>query len=725
MSAITWLNEAYQYLLQGQYEQVAVFYERCLEEESEIVEHYWYLGLAYLLLGQEEQAQLTWFVVLGQCEGDEVEIQTNVLCQILETEAERQENKKNYDLAWLVRGHIRELDSENYNNLFQFICLELNLSSNPSKQLDTWHISELLPSISTEKITQETFMKFLKVVLSIPSWDSLYFVRYYLELELNNQKLLAFIYDNINQFWNQPEHSSYIVKILQICLEFDTQKLRVIDAIIALYNRYSDLESCIKFAKIFIETSKTSTEKIYGYYRLLYSLLKSSDWNEASYVAEQYFQCLEKFYLCPIDTSEIFIQNALIALNQPLFYLRDNPRKDRLLANYISQVFQEVFQHNSSIRVLPFSNEKTSLRPLRIGYIASTLNAHPVGYLSRWLIYHSNRNEVKNYAYLFCDYKDSLAEDWFISTMENYHLLGGNIEKAIATIQADQIDILVDLDSLTLDLTCQVLALKPAPIQVTWLGFDATGIPNVDYFIADPYVLPTDADQYYSEKIWRLPGCYLGIDGFEIGVPTLRREDLGIENDAIIFMNFQNALKRHPHIIHQQMKILKAVPHSYLLVKGTGKADEIQKLFEGIAQEQGLPLDRLHFLEPCSTEMEHRANLGIADVVLDTYPYNGATTTLETLWMEIPIVTKVGEQFAARNSYTFMINAGITEGIARSDEAYVEWGIKLGTDQNLRREISDKLRQGKKNLSLWNGKQFAREMENAYRQMWEIYVKEN
>ena len=217
MSAITWLNEAYQYLLQGQYEQVAVFYERCLEEESEIVEHYWYLGLAYLLLGQEEQAQLTWFVVLGQCEGDEVEIQTNVLCQILETEAERQENKKNYDLAWLVRGHIRELDSENYNNLFQFICLELNLSSNPSKQLDTWHISELLPSISTEKITQETFMKFLKVVLSIPSWDSLYFVRYYLELELNNQKLLAFIYDNINQILNQPEHSIYIVKILQIC----------------------------------------------------------------------------------------------------------------------------------------------------------------------------------------------------------------------------------------------------------------------------------------------------------------------------------------------------------------------------------------------------------------------------------------------------------------------------------------------------------------------------
>jgi predicted O-linked N-acetylglucosamine transferase (SPINDLY family) len=309
--------------------------------------------------------------------------------------------------------------------------------------------------------------------------------------------------------------------------------------------------------------------------------------------------------------------------------------------------------------------------------------------------------------------------------MQSFHVFLRDVEGMVKQIQADKIDILVDLDSFTYDFTCQVMALKPAPIQVTWLGFDASGIPNIDYFIADNYVLPDDADQYYSEKIWRLPYCYLGIDGFEIGVPTLRREDLNIPQDAIIFANYQNALKRHPRILHQQMKILKAVPNSYLLVKGTGKADEIEKLFEEIAQKEDIALDRLRFLEPCATEMEHRSNLNIVDVMLDTYPYNGATTTLETLWMEIPLVTRVGEQFAARNSYTFMINAGITEGIAWTDEEYIEWGIKLGTDENLRKEISWKLRQSKKTSPLWNGKQFAHDMENSYRQMWEIYVKEN
>ena len=112
----------------------------------------------------------------------------------------------------------------------------------------------------------------------------------------------------------------------------------------------------------------------------------------------------------------------------------------------------------------------------------------------------------------------------------------------------------------------------------------------------------------------------------------------------------------------------------------------------------------------------------IADVVLDTYPYNGATTTLETLWMAIPMVTKVGQQFASRNSYTMMVNAGLTEGIAWSDEEYLDWGIRLGRDENLRKQISWKLRQSRRTAPLWNAKQFTRDMENAYRQMWQIYI---
>ena len=148
-----------------------------------------------------------------------------------------------------------------------------------------------------------------------------------------------------------------------------------------------------------------------------------------------------------------------------------------------------------------------------------------------------------------------------------------------------------------------------------------------------------------------------------------------------------------------------------------------ESLLMEIAQSEGVSSDRLISIPQVGLEETHRANLQIADVVLDTYPYNGATTTLETLWMCIPIVTRVGQQFAARNSYTMMMNAGITEGIAWTDEEYVDWGIRLGRDENLRKQVSWKLRQSKGIAPLWNAKQFTREMENAYRQMWQKYLK--
>ncbi|MFM6228510.1 MAG: hypothetical protein ACKPCQ_15540, partial [Dolichospermum sp.] len=290
-------------------------------------------------------------------------------------------------------------------------------------------------------------------------------------------------------------------------------------------------------------------------------------------------------------------------------------------------------------------------------------------------------------------------------------------------INEDEIDILVDLDSLTSYSNCAILALKPAPIQVSWLGYDATGFPTVDYFIADNYVLPASAQNDYTEKIWRLPQNYIGIDGFTVGTPTISRESLDIPNDGIIYFSSQTGLKRNPDNIRLQMQIIKQVPNSYFLLKSyRSNHENLRDFIAPIAQAEGLDLECFRFLPTALTEIEHRANLAIADIVLDTYPYNGATTTLETLWMGVPIVTRVGEQFAARNSYTMMMNAGITEGIAWSDEEYVEWGVRLGKDEKLRQEVVWKLRKSRQISPLWNGKKFAREMENAYRQMWQRYI---
>ncbi|MBS0015479.1 MAG: O-linked N-acetylglucosamine transferase, SPINDLY family protein, partial [Arthrospira sp. SH-MAG29] len=257
---------------------------------------------------------------------------------------------------------------------------------------------------------------------------------------------------------------------------------------------------------------------------------------------------------------------------------------------------------------------------------------------------------------------------------------------------------------------------------VTWLGWDASAIPTVDYFIADPYVLPENAQDYYSETIWRLPQTYVAVDGFEVGIPSLRREDFNIPENAIVYFITQRGPKYNPELAQLQMQILKQVPNSYLIIKGFNQEESMAGLFFELAEEQGVSREQLRLIGLVLLEQTHRANLAIADVVLDSYPYNGATTTLETLWMGIPLVTRVGEQFAARNSYSMMMNAGITEGIAWTDEEYVEWGVRLGTDERLRQDISWKLRKSRRTAPLWNSKQFTRDMEKAYQEMWKIYT---
>jgi predicted O-linked N-acetylglucosamine transferase (SPINDLY family) len=212
------------------------------------------------------------------------------------------------------------------------------------------------------------------------------------------------------------------------------------------------------------------------------------------------------------------------------------------------------------------------------------------------------------------------------------------------------------------------------------------------------------------------------VDGFEVGVPTLRREDLKIEKDAVVYLSAQKGYKRHPDTARLQMQIIKEVPNSYFLIKGWGDDEAIKRFFIQSAELEGIDSSRLRFLSLDHSEAQHRANLSIADVVLDTFPYNGATTTLEVLWMGIPLVTRVGEQFAARNSYTMMMNAGITEGIAWSNEEYVEWGIRLGKDEALRQQVAWKLHKSRQTAPLWNGLQFTREIENAYEQMWQKYI---
>ncbi|GCL49218.1 hypothetical protein NIES3804_07720 [Microcystis aeruginosa NIES-3804] len=714
---MSWQNEVKTALENNQYDIVSQFYEELIERETTEISHYWYLGLAYLLQAKEEQAQATWLFVLSQGDEQEVMLWTADLVNILDGEARRQVKLKNWQLSWVIRQHIYEINPDNLENLLYLVLLEIKLEYFYPQKLKDWQIVDLINSDKLENFDINLLLHTIYKLLDWPAQEVLDIIITLLKIDSQQSAILEIIEQHIEKIYYTDKTNAVILTLS--CLDIIPDRLLLLHKIHQYYIETGNFELALETANKIRNLSNDKVSKLDSIYLLLYTELLAGNWLNIGNKAQEYYQAIQNNLercQCPMRN-----QSEVISITSPLAYLKDDLVGNRRLTNQLAKLFQEAVRKRFNQVTIESQKPKDVNKKLNIGYIARTLRRHSVGFLSRWLIHYHQRDNFNIHLYLVNQVEDDITEKWFKNKVDKYDNLPANHQIIAEKINQDNIDILVDLDSITNDATCQVMAIKPAPIQITWLGLDATGIPAIDYFLIDNLVLEKNAQEFYQEKLWCLPNCYLAVDGFEIGTPTLTREDLNIPAEAITYLTLQVGLKRNPATIRLQMQIIKAVPNSYLLIKGAGSEKLIKDLFISIAKEEGIDENRLRFLSGVATEEIHRANLQIADVVLDTYPYSGATTTLETLWMGIPVVTKVGQQWASRNSYTFMTYAGISEGIAWSDEEYIQWGIKLGMDEELRKKIAMQLQASRQTAQIWNARQFTKDVESAYRQMWQIY----
>jgi len=750
-----WQQQVEQFLIQGDYSKAAILYEQAIEAEPDIKLYYWQLGLLLLLQGKEVEAQTTWLLAMAEGEQEQVDEWITELVEILQTEIERREKLADYKVAWAIRQHLREISPNDINNRLHIIQLSIQLDKFTGEDLTTLGIIPLLqskaerasqdwsphhpnnqqlPELSVE-VDRSLLLKTLYKVLNYAPLDPslLEFAEACLPYVQQPEDFINILMPSCIKIAYTLNRYKLAAKLAELCLRLDANHIEVSLHLAAFYQYDGQYDRGIKLVKRCYSLVQGLPAQLYTNHLTLRGLMSAGGyWQDAlDHLKKQESLLLSLFEAQPnsLDRSA-----TLRLLTSSFFfpYFRDDPKGNRAIHNQVAQICQSNFQLNAKEQVERYCQRVShiqashSTKPLKIGYISHCLRRHSVGWLARGLFEHHNSERFKIYTY-FVNYllTDDPIQAWYVNQADKaypFSMEGWEIAEQIAQ---DEVDILIDLDSITLDITCEVVALKPAPVQATWLGWDASGLPAIDYFIADPYVLPDSAQDYYSEKIWRLPQTYIAVDGFEVAVPTLRREQVDIPSDAVVYLSAQSGYKRHLDITRLQMNIIKEVPNSYFLIKGSAEEESIKNFFIQIAEEEGLSCNRLRFLPDVALEVTHRANLSIADVVLDTYPYNGATTTLETLWMGIPLVTRVGEQFAARNSYTMMMNVGVTEGIAWTDEEYIEWGVRLGKDETLRQQISWKLRQSKQTSPLWNGKQFTREMEKAYEQMWAKYLENN
>jgi predicted O-linked N-acetylglucosamine transferase (SPINDLY family) len=727
-------------LLSHTYDRGVHLLENWIEECPQEKIFYAYLGLFSLLQGNEEDAQSAWMTPCLEFE-EEAELLDwmNTVASILRKEADRRIGEDDFQSAWLIYQHSREIVPQDMHTALQLLRLSSQINQSSLEELekfltiDRQIISPLMDEIDLLMTVVELYLKPSNI--SIQSLDFIEFCEpaLYCDIPRSIYMLMraAVEYASRNA-WLDPS-----IRLAQLSLRLDSEHFEALGHLSGFYYSAQMYDEGIKAATSCLNSARTLPQKIHAHSMLMRGVMgKGGEWAEAISIFEQGQEYFESLLNPP--QLELTQSTSSCLFNAVFFhpYIFDTPDATRELQNRVAQICQSVTQfytEDAIKRYEEFHSSKlnqSSLplnRRLKIGYLCHCFRSHSVGWLARWLIKYHDRDRFEVYGYFMAHRTGSTdpLQSWYEDHFEHVRQLGVNAQEISDTVHQDDLDILIDLDSITLDISFEVMAMKPAPIQATWLGLDASGLPSIDYFIADSYILPESADSYYKEKIIRLPGPYLAVDGFEVDVPNLTRTDLSIPHDSVIYLSCQSGLKRNIETVRCQLQIINAVSNSYFLIKGIADQSSVMTLFQRLACEEGVDPDRLRFLPHTSSEAIHRANLRIADVVLDTYPYNGATTTMETLWMEVPIVTRVGEQFAARNSYTMMMNVGITEGIAWSAEEYVEWGIKLGKNEKLRQEVSWKLRQSKQISPLWDSKLFTQQIEEKYLEIYNAYIQKS
>jgi predicted O-linked N-acetylglucosamine transferase (SPINDLY family) len=735
---IGWISESWDAIEQENYSIAIKIYEKEVESNPGEILKLFYLGIAYLLNGEEDLAQMTWFSAIAESEDTEFS-SLRSLSNALDREAHRQVEKEKIEISWIIRQYIEEINPSDIINQLELIILSIKLERFSRDLLDEWKTLEILKLNNKDiKLEPKKLQLFINSILSHHTHETLEIAS-----ELSSFTEDKKMYCNIllqKAHEEKTKNLEFAAEIAKICLKFFPENLVVLRAIYLFYSTTSNYKEAISSVTSFCDKAKNSEWELLAIYSLIREKTRGGEWADLEPIISKYKALMLQLQSSHQDQLEqdLDVSIAMPIIPTMLQYYQDNIVENRYLQNQLSEKFQEnmvkVFiekNYNRPIEEEPLSqfsylHKKKIFQEeskLRIGFLVSKLKLHSVGWLGRWLFKYYDKSKFDFFLYVTKQNSgDFFTHAWFESTVKKCtYFKAEEYLKVVESIYLDEVDILIDLDSTTSCESCVITALKPAPIQATWLGFDASGIPSIDYFIVDPHLLPEDAQSYYRERLWRLPRTYLAVDGFEIEVPTLSRRDFDIPDDAVVFLSAQTGQKRNPNTVRLQLRILKATPNGYLLIKGWGDDTVIQDLFLKLAREEEVDLNRLHFLKLDQNEFIHRANLQIADVILDTYPYNGATTTLEALWMGVPIVTRLGQQCAARNSYTFMTQVGVTDGIATTDDEYVHWGTRFGNEPQLRQKVNAQLRQSRHTASVWDTKQFVRDMEDAWQEMWEIY----
>ena len=362
-------------------------------------------------------------------------------------------------------------------------------------------------------------------------------------------------------------------------------------------------------------------------------------------------------------------------------------------------------------------------KKLKIGYISGDFHRHATAHLMAELFERHDRTHFEIIAYSYgmddCSemrYRLGKAFDHFVELRDL------DDRQAAHRIHADGIDILVELKGYTQLARSEIAAHRPAPIQVSFLGYPGTmGADFIDYVIADPITLPMEQQPFYDERIVHLPDCYQPNDTQRrVADLTPSRPDCGLPEEGFVFCCFNNSYKLTPRFFDLWMRLLAAVPGSVLWLFDANS--QVKSNLEKEAMQRGIDPARLVFA-PRIGSVDHLARQRLADLFLDCLPYNAHTTTSDALWVGLPVLTLLGETFAGRVAASLLHAIGLPELVTSSEAEYEALALKLATEPELLSALRRKLHANRLTKPLFNTDRYTRHLEAAFTRMWEDWAK--
>ena len=362
-------------------------------------------------------------------------------------------------------------------------------------------------------------------------------------------------------------------------------------------------------------------------------------------------------------------------------------------------------------RMVPFRHDYKHEK-LKIGYLSSNLNMHAVSLLTVELFEMHDRTHFETHAFCWSPEDGTPFRHRVKSAFDHVHPVGGLTDEQTARlIQSKEIDIIVDLQGLTSGARPNIIARGAAPLQIAYLGYPGpSALPYVDYIVADTFIMPPELCVHFTEKPLYLPTLFQVSDQKRHIAPIPPRSHFSLQDDAFIFCAFNNNHKFTPELFESWMRILRASPHGILWLLEDNQWSKANLL--AAAKAHGVAPERLYFAGRIAPS-DYLARFAVADLFLDTMPYNAGTTANDALWAGLPLLTLSGHTYVSRMAGSLLNSIGLNELITFDRDHYEATAIRLAHNPNETSMLRNKLQLAKTNKTLFNTQIFTREFETA------------